>query len=260
MPNWCYNKVKVTFEPENEQTLRDAIEKEGEEFFNLLVPRPEEKEEDWYEWNISSWGTKWDAKPYDVEWEDGAVRFNLDTAWGPPLGFYDALCSMGYSVEAYYLEEGMAFVGYWEDGYDDAYNYGDMTADEMEEELPQWVEVEWNLISQQRDREDEEEEFEDEEEVTGYEYSDDEMTDWFDVKTKPVHIGEYDVQYDKPNAWPFPSRLTWTGKKWINGQGEQRKDVGKWRGLNFDPVQKEEDLQKALEELKKEFDELMANE
>jgi hypothetical protein len=79
------------------------------------------------------------------------------------------------------------------------------------------------------------------------------MTEWFDVKTKPVHTGLYDIQYDKPNAWPFPSRLTWTGEKWSNDQGEERKDVGKWRGI----TQAEHESFLKLEELKKELDALI---
>jgi hypothetical protein len=79
-----------------------------------------------------------------------------------------------------------------------------------------------------------------------------EMTEWFDVKTKPVHLGEYEVQYKEANSWPFPTRLTWTGKKWINGLDEERKDVGQWRGI----TEAEHLLHKQLEELKEDFEKL----
>jgi hypothetical protein len=60
---------------------------------------------------------------------------------------------MGYWIEAYYLEEGMAFCGKYMDGNDTFYEYGDMTADQMESELPEWVEDELGIISRQRDNE-----------------------------------------------------------------------------------------------------------
>ena len=115
MPNWCYNNVKVSFDSENEQALREALDSE-KELFNELLPRPADQDENWYDWNISNWGTKWDTKPYDIEWDDDVVTFRLETAWGPPIGFYDHLQSLGYIVRAYYLEEGMAFTGCYDDG------------------------------------------------------------------------------------------------------------------------------------------------
>jgi hypothetical protein len=241
--------------------LRDAIESDVESFFNLLAPRPEDEDENWYDWNISNWGTKWDAKPYNVEWEDGAVRFNLETAWSPPIGFYEKIVDMGYSVEAYYLEEGMAFIGYWEDGYDDAYNYGNMTADEMEEQLPQWVEVEFNLITQARDNEEWNNDSE-EEEVNVYIpglYDEAEKSSWLDNKTKPVYNGMYEV---KSKEWPFPHAMDWNGKFWCmcDTNLKSLNKVTEWRGLAEDPAKKEKDLLQALEELKKEFEELTANE
>jgi hypothetical protein len=54
MPNWCYNNVKISFDSDNEQKLRDVIG-EDKDLFNALVPRPTDSDDNWYEWNISNW-------------------------------------------------------------------------------------------------------------------------------------------------------------------------------------------------------------
>jgi hypothetical protein len=141
----------------------------------------------------------------------------------------------------------MAFAGWFIDGEDNNYNYADMSADEIEEELPSRLDEMFNISQYRRDWEDEQEDEDEEPDEPEYE-----MTEWFDVDTKPVHVGEYEVQYKEANSWPFPTRLTWTGKKWINGLDEERKDVGQWRGL----TESQHQLVVELENLKKEFEEL----
>ena len=127
MPNWCYNNVKISFDSENEQELRDKV-RFDKDLFCQFAPMPESVGDGWYEWNISNWGTKWDAQPFDINWEDDCVTFQLETAWSPPLGFYEKMEQLGYEIDAYYLEEGMAFIGYYEAGFDDYYEYGNMSA------------------------------------------------------------------------------------------------------------------------------------
>jgi hypothetical protein len=65
------------------------------------------------------------------------------------------------------------------------------------------------------------------------EWSDDEKTAWFPAKVKPVHLGIYECQFKKLPAWPWPAvePLTWTGKKWINNDGNAVKGIKQWRGL-----------------------------
>ena len=46
----------------------------------------------WYEWNIKHWGTKWDLKDVDINTSDVGPEFatyvySYDTAWGPPIEF-----------------------------------------------------------------------------------------------------------------------------------------------------------------------------
>jgi len=255
MPNWCQNVAYISHEDNDKiDYIVEELGKKEPQLFNSLYPRPAEHEEDWYGWNTSNWGTKWDASVYDHHMEeDGRLYISFDTAWGPPIGFYEFLYESGYDLEAFYNEEGMAFAGHFIDGEDNNYNYGDMSADEIEEQLPTKLDEMFNIAQYKRDWEDENEEDSDDEEDEEPEY---EMTEWFEVKTKPVHIGLYDIQYDKPNAWPFPSRLTWTGEKWLNDQGEERKDVGKWRGI----TEWQHQMIVEMENLKKEFDQLVVTE
>jgi len=43
------------------------------------------EDEDWYNWNIRNWDTKWDAcNAYLNEDKDGELRYDFDTAWSIP--------------------------------------------------------------------------------------------------------------------------------------------------------------------------------
>ena len=152
MPNWCTNSVSLAHEdPEQLRALVDAVNEN--KFFNHVIPTPKELTEtvagscgdgyaqelnqfkmqlnlkyfgakDWYDFQTSRWGTKWDVEPYDkVEFDPQGVTFGFDSAWSPPIGIYEALVEQGFSVTGYYYEPGMGFVGKWEDGVDDCYDY-----------------------------------------------------------------------------------------------------------------------------------------
>jgi hypothetical protein len=64
-------------------------------------------------------------------------------------------------------------------------------------------------------------------------WDDEKKTAWFSVKVKPVHLGMYECQFKKLPAWPWPAveSLTWTGKTWINDDGDAVKGIKEWRGL-----------------------------
>ena len=202
MPNWCSNDVKIYFDSEDETQLREALEND-QDLFQQFVPRPEEFNdgEKWYWLNIENWGTKWDTKPYDVVWAEDCISFRLETAWSPPIKFYEAMQELGYNIEAWYLEEGMAFCGHFSEDGDDYYDYSNMGADQMEEELPEWAEEIFGLVTRKRDDEEEEDwegvPYEDEDDEYLYEpaqYTEEEKTGWFKGKVKPIHIGMYEVK------------------------------------------------------------------
>ena len=72
-------------------------------------------------------------------------------------------------------------------------------------------------------------------------------------------MGLYEV---KTKEWPFPHVMEWTDNVWClrDTKTPPSTKVTHWRGLNEDPVEKQAELTKALEELKVEFDALMKSE
>jgi len=268
MPNWCQNVATIVHEDkELIDNIENELKKEKDDvaLFQMLRPRPETEEENWYSWNIDHWGTKWEASIYDFERiDDYTIKINFDTAWGPCIAFYEFLETEGYTVEGFYNEEGMAFCGCYRDGYDDSYNYSDYySASGIRDNVPSDIDDIFGLSERMEDNEEESEDLfeEDEEDIPKLpEY---EMTDWFDKKTKPFREGVYEV---KTKSWPFPHKAEWRKKKWYtldvdNQEYAIHSDVvTEWRGIAYDPVQKEADLMKALEELKEEFDKLMVEE
>ena len=309
MPNWCQNVVYINHENTDLiDDLKDKIDTDKEKFFEYILPRPSSEDENWYDWNLSNWGTKWEVSPSEY-WinEDGALYVSFDSAWGPPTVLYEYMYEKGYDVEAFYNEEGMAFCGWFIDGEDNYYEYGNLSADEIEDQIPTRVDEMFCISQYKRDNEEFEEEdtfvFSEEEPVECYscgeehleselpemsgqyicpscgegwvlkelreetEFDTEEedkepnwelmygLTEWFNKKTKPVHVGIYELKTNK--KWPFPAtiKVEWDGKKW-----NTEEKFTAWRGLAEDPVAKEIALAKALEELKEEFEKLMAEE
>jgi hypothetical protein len=141
MPNWCDNLVTLRH---SDKTKIDALEqellKEDTRVFNSLRPIPADKEEDWYDWNVSNWGTKWDASVHDWGRDDNEIWISFDSAWSPPTTLYEFLLESGWDVSAYYHEGGMGYCGKFttEDG-DEYYEY-DMSDRSSIEELPEDIE------------------------------------------------------------------------------------------------------------------------
>jgi hypothetical protein len=46
------------------------------------------------------------------------------------------MLALGFKIHATYFEGGMMFAGDWDNGVDDYYELGDMTAEEIAKELP----------------------------------------------------------------------------------------------------------------------------
>jgi hypothetical protein len=142
MPNWCDNLVTLRH---SDKTKIDALEqelsKEDPRVFNSLRPIPADKEEDWYDWNVNNWGTKWDASVHDWGRDgDNEIWISFDSAWSPPTTLYEFLLDSDWDVSAYYHEGGMGFCGKFttEDG-DEYYEY-DMSDRSSIEELPEDIE------------------------------------------------------------------------------------------------------------------------
>lgn len=129
MPNWCYNTATLIAERKEQiDELVTALEQidaeKSNDFFNILRPRPADQAENWYEWNTSNWGTKWDASIQSWEREnDTTLHLTFDTAWSPPTELYDYLFEQGWDVTARYHEPGIGFIGEYDNSIDDCFEY-----------------------------------------------------------------------------------------------------------------------------------------
>lgn len=137
MPNWCWNNAIITHDDKAAiDKIEEAIKNEG--LFTTFMPE-------------GNWGTKWDVSELSDSNRDSDNEISLffDTAWSPPSGFYATMAEKGYTIDASFLEEGIGFVGYWnnDEGEEswDFYKLFDEYGDEYAKHLPEDMAelVEW---------------------------------------------------------------------------------------------------------------------
>jgi len=113
----------------------------------------------WYDFAVNEWGTKWDLCSEGCPATLGAddrLTMSFDSAWSPPIGAYEKLADLGFSVRAYYYESGMCYAGIWEDGIDDYYDMSDCAnADEAEATLPSILDEMFAISENMREWEEE---------------------------------------------------------------------------------------------------------
>jgi len=161
MPNWCANRVTVTHkDPDCIQRVKKGFLGEG--LFKEFLPCPAELHEhtspeqdekraakltkkygapDWYTWQSNNWGVKWDVSGDDgfVDNETAnSIDLQFDSAWGPPITFFEYMVEQGFEVKAYFYEPGMQFAGTFtnEEGEDTA-DYGEWTPAQIREYIPE---------------------------------------------------------------------------------------------------------------------------
>lgn len=180
MPNWCSNSVVITGKTEDIEKLENFLdEKSGKNWFDYFLPTPEELKDtealsdpteektaeliekygcgDWYSWNINNWGVKWncdvdqwDVSPTDVDGES-LIEFVFDSPWAAPVELYEWIeNNTELSVVAEFHEEGMCFVGCYEDGESESFDYTDM---ESLDDIPEWLVENWGLRDSIEERE-----------------------------------------------------------------------------------------------------------
>ena len=139
MPNWCMNNVDITAKTaEQMELLQRIVERNKDEqgVFDIIRPLPEalrdtvkgtgeELQEvfvdgfnNWYDWQVAHWGTKWDVDPDSQEFDGETLSLSFDSAWSPPIEIYEYLVEQGFAVSANYYEQGMSFAGEWVNGDD----------------------------------------------------------------------------------------------------------------------------------------------
>ena len=237
MPNWCQNVAYIDHEDKQKiDFMVEELDKKEPQLFNSVMPRPVEEEENWYDWNVNNWGTKWDASVYDWGREDAnTIWVNYDTAWSPPTALYEYIVEQGWEVDAVYYEPGMGYGGvYTTDGGDDYYEY-DLSDPESIEELPSDL-IEFGYLRTKS------------EEHIIYlleeEWGDAERTEWYPMEICPVRDGWYEVQYKNSQYAADPNGLNVQFVKYdelLEWDFWNTELMVGWRGLAKDPNEAEVD-------------------
>ena len=156
MPNYCNNNIVIT----GPNSVIDKIEKiangDKGDLLQYFYPMPEAlkdttaplqkdatKEEkakakenlkkygydNWYDWRVENWGTKWDIMEFyninrkEIGEDESEISLGFDTAWAPALGAYERFIdkNSNCSLKAYYYEPGCDFMGEWDNGMDSCF-------------------------------------------------------------------------------------------------------------------------------------------
>ena len=142
MPNWCYNHLEVTGDEKQLQKFVEKsttnIERDDEFSFNGTYSMPKTLRitagthlsfiekikkyinirlygyDNWYNWSIANWGTKWDACEPHINHNDiNYFSVSFESAWSPPIAWIDNIMKdfpdLCFTLE--YEEPGMCFGG-----------------------------------------------------------------------------------------------------------------------------------------------------
>ena len=132
MPNWCNNSISITGPEDKIRAIWTEANREDSGLLNAIAPMPDEvfrgnlgeaERQDcadkgidnWYDWSVSNWGTKWDVSTEGLELsEDGtSITGWFDSAWSPPITALEFLVERHEDIEVtnYFEEPGMDFAG-----------------------------------------------------------------------------------------------------------------------------------------------------
>jgi len=88
------NDLRISGDTEEILRFIEDNKTDGEFCFKTLFPEPEySNPEDWYEWRLQNWGTKWDVDgDVDVnKLDDDLYRLYFTTAWSPPIHWFETV-------------------------------------------------------------------------------------------------------------------------------------------------------------------------
>lgn len=102
MPNWVMNIVEITSPEDIFKDIVEFVNGENPFDFNKIIPMPDtvfkgdvgEKEKaehggnNWYDWSIKNWGTKWNSSDVTVNEINQILTFS--TAWSVPVPIIEA--------------------------------------------------------------------------------------------------------------------------------------------------------------------------
>jgi hypothetical protein len=139
MPNWCSNTLTLSHEDPAEITRAADAFRRGE-LLNEFVPLPAVEKDNWYDWHVSNCGTKWDVGGdnynVDISKDGSSMTVSFESAWSPPVAWYENVQQQGFGVTAYYYESGMCFAGKYDESGDDCYEFSNMSSDDVRDMLP----------------------------------------------------------------------------------------------------------------------------
>jgi hypothetical protein len=152
MPNHITNKITFRGNQTNINTILTLI-RGNEQYidFERILPMPSniyqgnlgsaERERygsnNWYDWSIAHWGTKWNAYSSDFNGNENTIFF--DTAWSAPIPIFQKLAEIcyehqvdfegawadenrGYNIGTFDTSEGVLYYDYVEECSNEAYD------------------------------------------------------------------------------------------------------------------------------------------
>jgi hypothetical protein len=114
MPNWCENTLEVWGDEKELKEFKEKTIKGSEFIMGELLPLPEDQKDNWYDWNVANYGTKWDEMDiYHLTEDEEQLQVQFSSAWSPPCEFiqniYKKFPNLSFKLK--YDEPGMGFFG-----------------------------------------------------------------------------------------------------------------------------------------------------
>lgn len=167
MPNYCENVLEISnlsqksFDKLIKQHTKQEGQDEGTLVFDSIIPVPKKDDgepfDDWYNFRVNNWGTKWEPNTYSFEssYDDkcgGYISIGMSTAWTPPSGIIQKLSEMFPEArfEIKYVEPGCCFMG--EDHYIDGKKIHEMYSEDLEQIKEAYPEY-WEFDEEESDEE-----------------------------------------------------------------------------------------------------------
>jgi hypothetical protein len=116
MPNWCSNRATISGPAPVIKEITDILNQEDTPLLAWMVSEPKyEGDQDWYNWRVANWGTKWDISDvyFEHQPDEDQIQFSFSTAWGPCVEAFHTWAAADGRVQftLEYWEPGMAFAG-----------------------------------------------------------------------------------------------------------------------------------------------------
>lgn len=137
MPNWCDNFITIRFNPDKPKEVNYVLELkkavDENRLCDFLRPMPKHQPDltkpnpffregglgkdetdkfgrnNWYDWAIDNWGSKWEINDGSAEISGDRVYVNFTSAWSPPTR---ATEHIKLPFEHFYAETGVCFMGH----------------------------------------------------------------------------------------------------------------------------------------------------